>query len=175
MAPASAYTFNVSKNNTNLSPKLLLWVESTVWQQESTALREKVLITWPHKQFATPVHTLFHKQFATPVHTLFHIHFTPRATLNMMTPSNGNIFCVTGPLFVWGIHRWPGSYPHKGQWHGASMFSLIYARIKGWTNNRDACDLIRHRAHYDVTLIEKVFCNIAYTKTYHCSVSGRYN
>ena len=27
--------------------------------------------------------------------------------------------------FVWGIHRSPVNSPHKGQWHGALMFSLI--------------------------------------------------
>ena len=27
--------------------------------------------------------------------------------------------------FVRGIHRWPVNSPHKGQWHGALMFSLI--------------------------------------------------
>ena len=33
------------------------------------------------------------------------------------------------------------------------MFSLICASTKGWVNNRDAGDLRRHRAHYDVILI----------------------
>ena len=42
----------------------------------------------------------------------------------IMTSSNGNIFRVTGP-FVGGIHRSPMDSPHKGQWRGALMFSLI--------------------------------------------------
>ena len=29
------------------------------------------------------------------------------------------------------------------------MFSLIYAWINGWVNNRKASDMRRHRAHYD--------------------------
>ena len=33
------------------------------------------------------------------------------------------------------------------------MFSLIYAWINGWVNNREAGDLRRHRAHYDVIVI----------------------
>ena len=53
--------------------------------------------------------------------------------------------------FVPGIHRSPVNSPHKGQWRGALMFSLIYASIYGWVNNREAGDLRRHRAHYDVT------------------------
>ena len=32
--------------------------------------------------------------------------------------------------FVRGIHRWPVNSPHKGQWRGAWMFSLIFAWIK---------------------------------------------
>ena len=46
--------------------------------------------------------------------------------------------------------------PHKGQWRGALMFSLICAWINGWVNNRQACDLRRHRAHYDVIVMK--FC-----------------
>ena len=40
--------------------------------------------------------------------------------------------------------------PHRGQWRGALMFSLIYW-TSGWVNNRYAGDLRRHSAHYDVT------------------------
>ena len=56
--------------------------------------------------------------------------------------------------FVWGIHRSPVNSPHKGQWHGALMFSLICAWINRWVNNREADDLRRHRAHYDVTVMK---------------------
>ena len=55
--------------------------------------------------------------------------------------------------FVRGIHRSPVNYPHKGQWRGALMFSLNCAWTNGWENNRDANDLRRHRAYYDVTVI----------------------
>ena len=43
--------------------------------------------------------------------------------------------------FVRGIHRSP------------LMFSLICTWTHGYVNNRDAGDLRRHRAHYDVTVI----------------------
>ena len=36
----------------------------------------------------------------------------------------------------------------------ASMFSLIYVWINGWVNNGEAGDLICHRAHYDVTVMQ---------------------
>ena len=55
--------------------------------------------------------------------------------------------------FVRGIHRSPVNSPHKGQWRGALMFSLICARMKDWVNNREADDLRRHRDHYDVSVI----------------------
>ena len=35
--------------------------------------------------------------------------------------------------FVWGIHRSPVNSPHKGQWRGALMFSLICAWLNEWT------------------------------------------
>ena len=55
--------------------------------------------------------------------------------------------------FVRGIHRSPLISPHKGQWRGAFMFPLICARINGWVNNREAGDLRRHRAHYEVIVM----------------------
>ena len=55
--------------------------------------------------------------------------------------------------FVRGIHRSPVNSPHKGQWRGALMFSLICVWINGWVNNREAGDLRCYRAHYDVTVM----------------------
>ena len=43
--------------------------------------------------------------------------------------------------------------PHKGQWNGALMFSLICAWLNGSINNREAGDLRHHRDHYDVTVM----------------------
>ena len=51
---------------------------------------------------------------------------------------------------VRGIHRSP--LTHKGQWRRALLFSLICRKIV-WVDNRDAGDLRRHRAHYDVTVM----------------------
>ena len=52
-----------------------------------------------------------------------------------------------------GIHRSPVTSPHKGQWRGALMFSLICVWINGWVNNREAGDLRRYRARYDVIVM----------------------
>ena len=51
--------------------------------------------------------------------------------------------------FVRGIHRSPVNSPHKGQWRGA----LICVWINDWVNNREAGDLRRYRAHYDVIVM----------------------
>ena len=59
-------------------------------------------------------------------------------------------------LFVRGIHWSPVNMvncPHKSQWRGALMISMICAWINGSVNNRCAGDLRRHRAHYDVTIM----------------------
>ena len=50
----------------------------------------------------------------------------------------------------------PVNSPHKGQWRGALMFSLIYVWLNDWVNNRDAGDLKRQRGHYDVNIIIQV-------------------
>ena len=62
--------------------------------------------------------------------------------------------------FVWGIHRSPVNSPHKGQWRGALMFSLICAWTHYWVNNRYAGDMRRHRAHYDVTVMSSMMHDI---------------
>ena len=56
--------------------------------------------------------------------------------------------------FARGIHRSPVNSPHKGQWRGALMFSLIWVWMKGWVNNRKAGDLRHYRAHYDATVMQ---------------------
>ena len=72
-----------------------------------------------------------------------------------MASSNISIFCVTSPSCrEFTGHRWiPRT---KSQLHGALMFSLICTRMSGWANNREADDLRRHRAHYDVTVMGSV-------------------
>ena len=66
--------------------------------------------------------------------------------------------------FVRGIHRSPVNSPHKDQWRGALMFSLIIAWIKVWVNNRETSDLGHHHAHYDVTVLNYInaLCNDGY-------------
>ena len=85
-----------------------------------------------------------------------------------MTSSNGNIFRVTGHL-CGGIHRSSVNSPHKGQWRGALMFSLIGAWINRWVNNGEAGDfntlsrsLWRH-CNVAVTFWAHVFVYLGFT------------
>ena len=83
---------------------------------------------------------------------------------DMMTSSNGNISALLP--FVRGIHRSPVYSPHKGQWRGALMLSLICA----WANNGDAEDLRRRRVHYDVIVMtcrHLVQVSVCYIKLSH--------
>ena len=70
--------------------------------------------------------------------------------------------------FVWGVHWSPVNSPHKGQWRGALLFSLICARINVWVNNRETGDLRRHRTHYDVTIMSVGFISkLRYSEDFH--------
>ena len=90
-----------------------------------------------------------------------------RVTLQMMNCSKVKYSCIWisrqhDDVIIWkhflrylpcvrGIHWSQLNSTHKGQWHRALMFSLACAWINVWVNNREAGDLRRHRAHYDVT------------------------
>ena len=67
-----------------------------------------------------------------------------------MTSCDGNICRVTGHLCG---HRSPVNSSHKGQWRGALLFHLICVWINVWVNNREAGDLRRYRAHYDISVM----------------------
>ena len=49
--------------------------------------------------------------------------------------------------------------PHKGQWRGALMFSLICVWINDWISNHEAGDLRSYRAHYDVIVMILRLCS----------------
>ena len=75
-----------------------------------------------------------------------------RGTRVMMTSSNGNIFRVTGPM--WGKlagHRW---IPHT-KTSDAELWCFLRSEpwLNGCVNNREAGDLRRHGANYDVTIM----------------------
>ena len=76
--------------------------------------------------------------------------------------------------FVRGIHRSPVNSPHRGQWRGTLMFSLICARINCWVNNREAGGLRHHRTHYDViVMIDDACCKGVIEFVSLCDSSAR--
>ena len=83
----------------------------------------------------------------------------------MMTSSNGSIFRYWP--FVQGIHRSPVNSPHKGQWRGALMFSLIFAWTNGGVIKGKAGGLGRSCAHYDVTVTIAHMHTVYYFKKNH--------
>ena len=72
------------------------------------------------------------------------------------------------------IYRSPVNSPHKGQWRGALVFSLICAWINGWMNNREANDLRRHRAHYDVIVMLRLKVETAPFWSWTLHVAGNF-
>ena len=73
-----------------------------------------------------------------------------------MTSSVGNIFHLTGPLCGEFTSDWRIPCTKAG----SVMFSLICASINGWVNNREAGNLRRHRAHYDVIVMGTLLINL---------------
>ena len=69
--------------------------------------------------------------------------------------------------FVRGIHRSPVNSPHKGQWRGTLMFSLIRAWAYDWTNNWHSGDL---RSHW-FTVVNCRYCNNDIALRTCCSVN----
>ena len=69
---------------------------------------------------------------------------------------------------VRGIHRSPVNSPHIGQWRGALMFPLICVGINRWINKREAGDLRRNCAHYDVSVMN--YCYLICSRYNICAV-----
>ena len=78
--------------------------------------------------------------------------------------------------FVWGIHRSPVNST-KGSDAELWCFLWFAHWINGWVNNREAGDLRRHRAYYDVIVMEFLVRQRLYTDTYpvDSNLNGSYN
>ena len=71
---------------------------------------------------------------------------------NMMTSSNGNFFCFTGPLCgEFTGHRWILLTKASDVELWCFLWSAPW--INGWVNNREAGDLRCHRTHYDIIVM----------------------
>ena len=99
----------------------------------------------------SPVYDEFPAQ--RPVTRSFDVFFDLRLSKRLSEHSRGWWYFPHYWPFVRGIHRSTMNSPHKGQWRRALMFSLIFAWVNGWVNIREAGDLRRYRAHYDVPVV----------------------
>ena len=85
------------------------------------------------------------------------VFFYPVLRCFMKTSSNGSTSMSLA--LCEGMYRWPVDSPHKYQWRGALLFSMMCAWTNGWANNRDAGDLGCHIAHCDVTVMSSYCSN----------------
>ena len=67
---------------------------------------------------------------------------------------------IQGPL--WRIHLSLVNSPHKGQWHGALMFSLICTLKNSSINSCESGDLRCHHTHYDEVIIMYRHCSVCF-------------
>ena len=75
-----------------------------------------------------------------------------------MTSSNGNILRVTDPLCgEFSGHRWITLTKASG----AELWNFLWSApwINGWVDNREAGNLRRHRAQYDVIVMKYGYIN----------------
>ena len=163
---------NVTKSIITLTRRICQWHWKPTLTRRSCRLVEKYE-HFPSYTLHTPVRFLEYCAALWPVHGLTRL--IPGASV--LEP----IYFVHDPAFpddvikwkhfprywpfVWGIHRSPVNSPHKGQWRGDLIFSLICTWINGWVNNGEAGDLRRHRAHCDVTVIFRVSAGLPVHET----------
>ena len=112
------------------------------------------------------------KYVEAPVNSYLNCAQWPIGVIHMTTSSNGKIFRVTWP-YERGIHQSPVNSPHKGQWCGDLLFSLICVWTNGWVNNRDAGDLRHNHAHYDVTAMSNGKTMLKAAKTFPAMIVHR--
>ena len=146
-----------------------------VWINDWVNNREAVDLRRYHAHYDVIVMTLALNKLHHFAQDVFQIHtLTRNVRISIPPPNiapNGPVFttCLDRLRFSWwchqmdyfprhwpfvrGIHRSTVNSPHKGQWRGALMFSLICVWINDWVNNREAGDLRRHRGHYDVIVM----------------------
>ena len=84
--------------------------------------------------------------------TLLHISRSNKAINIMMTSSNGNFFRFTGLLCREFTGDWWFPLTKASD---AQLWCLLWSApwINSWVNNREAGDLRRHHAHYDITVM----------------------
>ena len=81
-----------------------------------------------------------------------------------------------------------GEFPSQGPWTRSFDVFFIYAWKNSWVNKREAGDLKHHRVHYDVIVMEVIWCwqvidsipklevgtQFVLSETYRCVVPWQY-
>ena len=134
---------------------LTLW-RAQLWKHKMLCRHHDTFISMGADVLGDKCHLLV---FSRIVGLLHNTMFTQIKYGIKQTKHVGMTFCrMNAPLSSrWGQksrgRRLSDFCPHKGQWLGALMFSLICAWLNGWVTNREANDLGRHCAYYDVTVM----------------------
>ena len=132
-----------------------LWIELLIW-----TFLDKQQWNVYHNDFCEDIHTI---DWLRNVWVILVFTRPPVLWWWNSLPNHDDVIKWTHFPRYWpferGIHRSPVNSPHKGQWRGALMSSLICAWIDGWVKNSEADDLRRHRAHCDVTVMLNTFMN----------------
>ena len=118
---------------------MLLWMVWIIWNSHRTFLRVVL------------VNTLF-ELYISRIHNPSFLSLSSCFCVDHDDVIKWNNFLRYWP-FVRGIHRSPVNSPHKGQWRGALMCSLICVWTNDWINNREVGDLRLDRGHYDVIVM----------------------
>ena len=120
--------------------QIFSWLQSNVWRPNIENMGK--FIECPYKlnrcKACKRILNLWYEDGITTCRQIYLPHFTTRWSC-VSKPHDDVIKWKHFPRywpFVRGIHRPPVNSPHKGQWRGALMFTLICARINGWVNNR---------------------------------------
>ena len=156
------------------------WCTLEIWDKWSNFIRLNVLfekVTFPTRSIPRVIHYLQVQQsdlklaiptFYTAFCIIWICHSIPCYPSDDLTWWRHQMEPLSALLALCvGISPVPVNSPHKGQWRGALMFSLICAWINDWVNNREAGDLKRHRGHNDVSVMNMwgtvhkgvTFCN----------------
>ena len=126
-------------------------ISGTLWYNRNTIHNIKNVVTSPFEHSGALIWLFWAEQVNTTIITVDGL--TSCVVWVSVDTHNGVIKWKHFPLnwpFARGIQRSPVNSPHKGQWRGVLMFSLICAWIHDWVNNREAGDLRCNNVLYDV-------------------------
>ena len=133
-------------------------MRSHEWNQSTQLVAYHLIPTWPHERYCVAISSFVQQFIRTkkeaekrPITGPF-MESTSRRSISLATWSRHQMETFSAWLAICAGNS-PVNSARKGQWRGALMFSLICVWINGWVNNREAGDLRRYRAHYDVTVM----------------------